>query len=63
MPTPTNEAKHRAAHEHKASATPYCPDNLWGDLGLGHAVHALCIDRFTALVGMADNGDGDRFPQ
>jgi len=41
----------------------YGPGNLPGDLGLGHAVHALCIDRFTALVGMADTADGDRFPR
>jgi len=39
------------------------PGNLSGDLGLGHAVHALCIGRFTALVGTADDAEGDRFPE
>ena len=41
----------------------YGPGNLPGDLGLGHAIHALCIGRFTALAGMADIADGDQFPQ
>jgi len=50
-------------HEHEARAVLYCPGNLSGDLGLGHAVHALCSGRFTALVDMADNADGDRFPE
>ncbi len=40
----------------------YGPSKPSGDLGLGHAVHAFCIGRFTALVGMADDADGDRFP-
>jgi len=48
--------------EQEARAVLDGPGSLSGDFGFGHAIHALCIDRFTALVGMADDADGDRFP-